>query len=225
MKKLLLASLLAFGAATSAHAVSYGFSCITGNSVADCTTGEAQLSMDVTAVGGDKVSFLFTNTGPNASSITDVYFDFGAGPDRLLTPIFSITNGAGVDFSVGAHPGNLPGGNTIGFSATATGTTADSNPPAQPNGVNPGEQLEIIFQIALGFGFQDVLDELDGLAPVSTDPTDALRVGIHVQGFAGGGSESFVNTGGGDPTVPEPGTLALLGAALAGLGALRRRPV
>jgi hypothetical protein len=58
-----------------------------------------------------------------------------------------------------------------------------------------------------------------------------LRIGIHVQGFASGGSESFVNNppappgGGEDPpsAVPEPGVLSLVGFSLLGMLAVRRR--
>jgi PEP-CTERM motif len=53
---------------------------------------------------------------------------------------------------------------------------------------------------------------------VDVDP-GGLRIGIHVQGFANGGSESFVNgPPGGGPSpaaVPEPSTV--LGASFAGL--------
>jgi hypothetical protein len=43
-----------------------------------------------------------------------------------------------------------------------------------------------------------------------------LRIGVHVQGFASGGSESLVN-------VPEPGTGVLLGLSLIGVIGQRRR--
>jgi hypothetical protein len=51
---------------------------------------------------------------------------------------------SGVDFAPGASPPNLPGGNAPAFSFDAN-FSADSTPPAQPNGVNPGEFLSMIF--------------------------------------------------------------------------------
>jgi hypothetical protein len=189
---------LGFVYASQAQAIPYSFTCITNNNAADCATGEAQLQVDVTDAGGGQVLFTFTNSGPNASSITDVYFD-----DGTLLGIASITNGTGVSFAQGASPPNLPGGASISPPfETTVGFLADSDPPAQPNGVNPGESLGILFDLQGGGTFADVVSELG---------TGELRIGIHVQGFAGGGSESFVNDG----VVPEP-TAALL----FGLGAL-----
>jgi hypothetical protein len=210
---IILGALLAIALpAASGSALSLGFDCITGNVAGDCAFGEAQLSVDATDLGGGQVLFVFSNAGPAASSITDVYFDDGTllgiaglvdADDNALGPF----GNAGVDFSQGASPGDLPGGNTVGFEVTA-GFLADSDSPAQPNGVNPRETLGIVFNLTGGGTYADIVNELT---------TGALRIGIHVQGFATGGSESFINV-----PVPEPGTALLLGMGLGLLG-LRRR--
>lgn len=197
-------ALCAFAVAP-AKAATLSFFCITNNAAADCATGEAQLSVNVTDPGSNQVLFHFKNSGPNASSITDVYFD-----DGTLLGLSLITNGPSVSFSQYASPPNLPGANNVSppFQVTA-GFLADSNPPVQPNGVNPGEWLKIYFDLQAGKNFNDVI----------TDLTDgSLRVGIHVQGFAYGGSESFVNN-----PVPIPAAVWLFGSGLLGLVAFARR--
>ncbi|MEX2206188.1 MAG: hypothetical protein WEF50_08180 [Myxococcota bacterium] len=180
-----------------------GFGCISDNLAGDCAIGEAQLTVDVTDPGGGQVLFSFSNSGPAASSITDVYFDDGSLLE-LAVVINDLVLPGIVDFSQDASPGDLPAGNNADpdFNTTA-GFNADSSPPTQPNGVNPGELLGILFTLQPGQDFNDVLAELgDG----------TLRIGIHVQGYTSGGSESLINH-----PLPEP---ALFGLLSLGAGAL-----
>ncbi|MHC4425302.1 MAG: hypothetical protein ACYSYV_04295 [Planctomycetota bacterium] len=180
--------------------------------LADGAIGEAQLSVELFEQG-DQVRFEFTNeVGGEDSSITHVYFDDGS-----LLGIASIVNTAGlVEFSQFATPPDLPGGNNVSFETTA-GFSADSDPPVQPLGVNPGESLGIIFDLQAGGLFVDVVDEL-----ASGD----LRIGIHVQGFSSGGSESFVNNGEYKPpteVIPAPGAVILGSIGIGCVNWLRRR--
>jgi hypothetical protein len=146
--------------------------------------GEAQLFIDVLdAAGGENLSatqalFKFSNLGPAASSITQIYFD----NSNVLGNIVSIADsGDGVAFATPNRIGNLPGGNPVGFnedfSIEPTGSTA-------PNGVNPGEWVSVLFNLSAGKTLQNVFSDLT---------SGALRVGFHVQAFGDGGSEAFVN--------------------------------
>jgi hypothetical protein len=208
----LLSILAVCAAAAPLHAGPiYSFANITHNHELDAALGEAQFFMEVVPDAGPaQVWFRFTNSGPAASSLTRVYFENGT-----LLGLADILGGPGVQFSAPATPANLPGGASItpAFVATA-GFSAGSDPPVQPNGVNPGELLSIGFTLQPGRTYADVLGDLDSAA---------LRVGIHVQGFASGGSESFLNVPQPPNLVPAPGAaaLALLGAGL--VDRLRRR--
>jgi hypothetical protein len=190
-----------FAGAAQASVI-YNFTDITHNDPAAAAAGEAQLFVTIAQAGASTVSFTFHNEGSAPMSITDIYFQ-----DGPILGLATIIDGPGTDFSPGVQPHNLPGANNISppFQATEV-FSAQSQPPVQPSGVNPGEELELVYTLISGKTVADIQRDLD---------SGALRIGLHVQGFASGTSESFVNR------VPTPGAIAILGVG--GLLVLRRR--
>ncbi len=153
-------------------------------------SGDLDLYVVVSDPEPGHVDFTFHNQSLVDSSIARIYFD-----DDSLLNFYDITGGSGTSFSQPATPGNLPAGNTLEPSFVTTDEFGfKGGPPAPQNGINPGEQLTIIFNISPGT-FTQVLDGLN---------TGALRIGTHVIALPDGSSESAV-------TVPEPATVCLLG--------------
>ncbi|MCK5503860.1 MAG: PEP-CTERM sorting domain-containing protein [Thermodesulfovibrionia bacterium] len=215
---------------------------ITNNNAVDAQIGEDQIQIIVSDPfgGGNGAAtqalFTFVNNGPEDSSITQIYFD-----DGTLFGIASVINNSYVSFKEDTPPinGVLPGGNqpTVSFSADfnvdSESGNDSGNSGVQANGVNPNEEVGILFDLINGKTIQDTID---ALILGGTDPAndEALRIGLHVQGFASGGGESFVNNAsynsdagvvdiGIAETVPEPGTIMLLGSGLIGILALRKQ--
>jgi hypothetical protein len=106
--------------------------------------------------------------------------------DGSLLSIAIIINSIGVSFSQFASPGNLP-------------AASNAAPP---------------FVTTAGFS----ADSDSPVQPNGVNPGESgtLRIGLHVQGYQSGGSESFVNA-------PEPASLALSGLLLAALAGARLR--
>jgi hypothetical protein len=164
------------------------------------------------------VDFYFHNNGPIASAISEIYFDDGTllGAPTITDSVRGMT-----DFSLGATPANLPGGNNLSppFVATATFSVDALGNPV--NGVNPGDTLLLTFNLQPGQDYADTIAALNA----GMLGQDTLRIGFHVRAIGPEGtSDSFYLW---SNPVPEPATLALATIGVFGLGAgylrLRRR--
>jgi hypothetical protein len=193
----------------------YGFTMVpgTGNS-AIANSPDLDLNV-IVSQSGSLVQFKFENDSTVGSSITQIYFDDNGNILSGIVPPLDWGNQAGVDYHQGATPGNLPGGNNIGFDTTdpTKSFSAGPNPPVSPNGLNPGQWLIINFGFDSGETLANVFSALDN---------SCLRIGIHVQSIAIGGdcgcgddgpSASFVT--------PEPASVILFGIGV--LACWRRR--
>lgn len=191
-------------------AVSVPITCLTQSNATDCAIGESQIALEVldaSDVSGPRTRFRLSVSGLSQMTIAAVYFDDGF----LLGPTIEDDPGAGVDFSL-AFPGSndLPGAMLASppFVADQEFNSGAVAPPPS-TGVESGESLGLVFQLMPTHTTESVLGWITA---------GQLRVGLHVINFASGGSESFLNQ-----PVPEPGSLGLLGASIAGLALLRHR--
>ena len=196
-----LAAMALLLSAVNANAATINFIGVNANEV----DVSAQLSMEVTQVGNN-VDFRIINAAGGVNVfVGHIYFDF------LNTNLFTSLTQTGqlgtVSFSGDATSSqNCSEGNAIGFTTDAD---ADRNGGAS-NGINIGEYL--ILSAVLS-PTADIVDLLN---------TGGLRVGLHMQGYAGGGSDSYV-TGGAPSAVPVPAAAWLFMSGLGLFGIARRR--
>lgn len=195
-KTALLLALALIASAPAAAVPLVSFQCITNNNAGDCAIGESQLSGDLT---GNVLTITMTGT---ASGVVKQIFIEGAGVTGIS---FDSNVGPGlVAFGAGAAGGNLPGGNqpSVDF-MEAVNISAQG--PAPRNGI--------------GWHNQDQNSPQAGTFILSGYLSD-LRVGVHVIGFDGNGSESFVAL-----PIPEPNALLVfcLGGLIVGHQVRRQR--
>jgi len=190
---------------TEARAEMFGFFAVTANSTVDPGYAEAQLSLDVTDEGSNQVKFTFINDdtipGPQQMFIRNVYFYDGG------LALNSILSSTGVAFSSPSNPQDLPG---YDEGILTTFLMADSDVQNKPPGdlggwgIDLGQHLSVIFDISSPATYNyDML--------ISDIKNSTVVIGIHVQGFADGESESLIT--------PIPGAflLGILGLGVAGL--------
>lgn len=173
--------------ASPAQAFRLGLSNISNNNLLNKTTGESQLFIDVTdALGGENASatsvlFKFSNVGPQASSITQIYIDNSTSLKSMGAITDSDGAGNGVSFSKATGNLNLPSGQNVNF---AEDFGLKANTPVSQRGVNPNEWVSVMFNLNAGKTLQSVIMDLQ---------KGDLRLGMHVQAFENGGSEAFVS--------------------------------
>jgi hypothetical protein len=186
----------ALSIAAPASAVDFnGFDCISDNDASDCAIGESQLSATIVASGADALLTL-TMTGPDDGVVEQLFIE-----SALVSGIsFDSSGGVGVvAFGSGQIGGTLPGGTMVSF---LEAFNIMANNPAPRNGIgrhnldDTSPQSGDFLLSLTGGNFDDLVAE--------------LRIGVHVIGYDGDGSESFVST-----PLPEPNTLTLIGLGIA----------
>ncbi len=191
------------GLLSTPAAADYDFSGITSNNPANVAIGEAQFSMSVSDLGGGQVQFDFSNVGPDPATIRLIAFEDNDASGVLASLDSLVQDGVGVLFSIELPPSNLPGG------SFDEDFGVDADPPPSANGIDPGETLGIIANLAGAATYADVIAALNA---------GTLRVGMHsISMGEDANSEAFINN------VPGPGGLALLAAAMVMSRSRRRR--
>ena len=198
-----LITLAALATVSQAELYTYGFTRIEPHNASENIA--AQLFVDVTNEGvlAGQTLFVFRNVGLVESTIKKVLFDDGA----LLGIAELRQDGTTVSFTEPASNEVLPEGEHLSPPfETTEGFSALAEPPPATWGVDPGEQLGIVFDLKESKTYLDVLASL-----ASGD----LRIGLHVISIGSNAeSDAFVNDG----VVPLPGAvlLGMLGMGAAG---------
>ena len=180
-----------------------------GDTVGDSIVGQFQFN--VSNVGNNKVLFQFDNLGPAPSFISQITF---SNASNLLSFISGASNFNQGVVEFGLDNGNLAQSNNIvGWNQNDIFGFAATSPGSGKNGIDTGEKLGLLFD-------GDFASVIEGLTKKT------FQIGMHVQGLANGGSDTYVSGDSKKPPVkdvPEPATLVGLGLAFGGMLASRRR--
>ena len=226
---------------TEARADLYHFGAISDNSGVSGLMA-TQLSLDVTAYGNNKVLFEFKNNiapyavgSPEEGIIGSLFFEGGplSGIASIIADPLNAANP--VHFKAPLNPvsKNFPEGGTLSSPFQTTPHLWSTNVGSIANGVNPGEQVGIVFDLINGKNFGNVITAINS-GFTSSDPSifdnkgnliypgTTLRIGVHVQnlggdengdGTLGDYSDSFILT----TPVPASVIIGMLGICVAGL--------
>jgi len=193
-------------AVSATQATTLDFICFTNNVPGDCSQLSQNIKVDISNPADDDVLFVFRNQAPIPATVSNIYWD-----SSLLnygSPV--ITNSPGVIFSVGGNPPTLPGGQML-TPPFASDFRVSAEPPPATNGIEPGEQLMVKLDLALGVSYGDFLSSFAEL--------NGSRIGLHVisVGLNEENSESMITV------IPVPGALPLMLSGILGLSLLARR--
>lgn len=187
-----------FGAITllmvcSARAGVFGFNRITANADTDVA---AQFLMDVSDVDTGLARVVFTNSGPVAATISEIYFSSNSDSHAVAINSVASSDDGVVDFTIGNVQPSSPPGVNKNFWVTLAAAQATS--PSSRNGINPSEYLIMDLSYGEGLSFAQLL--MDG----------QIQVALHVISIDGGESDTFVNNRS-VTAIPEPASLILIG--------------